>query len=128
MENAKTSNRQKQNRKYPREIADWLKLPNSNNYTGHSFWRTSATILSDAGANMTELKRHGGWKSAQVAEGYIEDSIENKRRIAKRITTAIGNNYEGLVPAKNTKVDVNQSTSISSNIEQKSITLNINFN
>ena len=42
--------------------------------------RTSATFLVDSGGDITTLKRHGGWKSSSVAEGYIEESIENKKR------------------------------------------------
>ncbi|KAL7297925.1 hypothetical protein TKK_0009095 [Trichogramma kaykai] len=55
----------------PKEIALFLGLPNAKSYTGHSFRRTSATLFVDAGADSTVLKRHGGWKSSTVAEGYI---------------------------------------------------------
>jgi len=34
---------------------------------------------------MVNLKRFGGWKSDSVAEGYIADSKENKRKLADRI-------------------------------------------
>jgi hypothetical protein len=46
-------------------------------YTGHSLRRTSATLLVDEGGDLTTLKRHGGWRSSFVAEGYIEESINN---------------------------------------------------
>lgn len=69
----------------PAKIANYLKLPNSNQYTGHSFRRTSATILADNGGDILSLKRHGGWKSSTVAEGYVEDSLAEKRRIAKMV-------------------------------------------
>jgi integrase len=42
----------------PKKIADFFNLPNSSNYTGHCFRRTSATLLADAGADITVLKRH----------------------------------------------------------------------
>ncbi|KAJ8980995.1 hypothetical protein NQ317_014862 [Molorchus minor] len=54
-------------------------------YTGHCFRRTSASFLADSGANLCTIKRHGGWKSSSVAEGYLEDSLENKKRIACHI-------------------------------------------
>ncbi|CAH1107732.1 unnamed protein product [Psylliodes chrysocephalus] len=38
------------------------------------FWENGGDLLS--------LKRHGGWKSGLVAEGYIEKSIADKKRIA----------------------------------------------
>lgn len=49
--------------------------------------RSSATLLADTGVNLTTLKRHGGWKSDAVAEGYIEESVGNKVKISKRIAT-----------------------------------------
>lgn len=73
----------------PRLIAEYLELPNPTEYTSHSFRRTSATLLADAGADITTLKRHGGWKSAQVAEEYIEDSINHKMRIENLIEESI---------------------------------------
>ncbi|KAJ8985549.1 hypothetical protein NQ317_019933 [Molorchus minor] len=69
--------------KMPTDIARFLKLPNSELYTGHCFRRTSASLLADSGANLCTIKRHGGWKSSSVAEGYLEDSLENKKRIVE---------------------------------------------
>ncbi|KAJ8974798.1 hypothetical protein NQ317_007638 [Molorchus minor] len=60
----------------------FLKLPNSELYTGHCFRRTSASLLADSGATLCTIKRHGGWKSSSVAEGYLENSLENKKWIA----------------------------------------------
>lgn len=73
----------------PKRIAAYLAKPNPSSYTGHSFRRTSATLLVDAGADITELKRHGGWKSNAVAEGYLGDSIGNKKRTNSKITKSI---------------------------------------
>lgn len=87
----------------PKNIAVWLELEEPNTYTGHSFRRSSATVFADAGASITTLKRHGGWKSAQIAESYVEDSVQNKRKIGKSITDAIAENTEDIVPNKNQK-------------------------
>ncbi|KAI8430918.1 hypothetical protein MSG28_001036, partial [Choristoneura fumiferana] len=73
----------------PREIAKFLGLPQADAYTGHSFRRTSATLLANSGADILTLKRHGGWRSNNVAESYIEDSIQNKADISAKITQAI---------------------------------------
>lgn len=73
----------------PKEIAKFLGLPDAECYTGHSFRRTSATLLADAGADILTLKRHGGWRSNTVAESYVEDSIQNKVNISAKITQAI---------------------------------------
>jgi hypothetical protein len=46
--------------------------------------------LADAGADITVLKRHGGWRSNTVAEGYIEDSVQNKLEVSSKI---LGNEH-----------------------------------
>ena len=69
----------------PKEVATFLKLLNPHEYTGHCLRRTSATILVDSGADITALKRHGGWKSGSVAEGYVEESLKNKKDMAMKI-------------------------------------------
>lgn len=69
----------------PKMVATFLKLPNVKSYTGHSIRRTSATILAENGGDILTLKRHGGWKSSAVAEGYIEQSITDKIRIADMV-------------------------------------------
>ncbi|KAJ8942586.1 hypothetical protein NQ317_011007 [Molorchus minor] len=62
-----------------------LKLPDVACYTGHRLRRSSATLLADAGVDITTIKRHAGWKSTTVAEGYVENSIENKTKIANQV-------------------------------------------
>ncbi|KAJ8964300.1 hypothetical protein NQ317_016778 [Molorchus minor] len=50
----------------PTDVARFLKLPNSELYTGHCFRRTSASLLADS-------------------EEYLEDALGNKKRIACHI-------------------------------------------
>jgi hypothetical protein len=69
----------------PSLIAKCLKKENPKEYTGHCFRRSSATLLANAGGDITLIKRHGGWKSSNVAEGYIEDCINNKIAISNKI-------------------------------------------
>ncbi|KAK5648052.1 hypothetical protein RI129_002944 [Pyrocoelia pectoralis] len=71
--------------KLPTMIAQYLRLPNAKAYTGHCFRRSSASFLTDSGADILRIKQHGGWKSNNVAEGYVERSLENKKRIANNI-------------------------------------------
>ena len=47
---------------------------NPKGFTTHSFRRSAATTLADAGVSITNLKRHGRWRSDAVAEGYIDNS------------------------------------------------------
>ncbi|XP_045476285.1 uncharacterized protein LOC123681945 [Harmonia axyridis] len=63
------------------KITSFLELPNPETFTGHCLRRTSATALVNAGANMTTLKRHGGWRSSTVAEGYLADSMGLKTKL-----------------------------------------------
>ncbi|CAG9766248.1 unnamed protein product [Ceutorhynchus assimilis] len=71
--------------KMPSLVAAFLKLPNSNEYTGHCFRRSAATLAADADVYLTSLKRLGGWRSSTVAEGYIEESIEKKKKVCKML-------------------------------------------
>jgi integrase len=93
--------------KIPFEIAKFLNLPNPTQYTGHSFRRTSSTLLANApGVDILDLKRHGGWKSTNVAEGYIADSLCNKIQTANKILHANSINIERNVNnIKETEID-----------------------
>ncbi|KAL7294257.1 hypothetical protein TKK_0012273 [Trichogramma kaykai] len=84
----------------PKEVATYLDLPNPNMYTGHSFRRTSGTLLVDASADLTVLKRHGAWKFNTVAEGYISESINNKNKIQNQISEGIQFSKKGTHPEK----------------------------
>ena len=93
-------------------IATFLKLPNPNIYTGHSLRRTSATLLIDAGGDITALKRHGGWKSTSVAEGYIDDSMNNKIKTASTIFQSVNPNQPSTSISTNENINVNPITSL----------------
>ncbi|KAJ8964623.1 hypothetical protein NQ317_001485 [Molorchus minor] len=71
--------------KIPSVVASYLKLPAVACYTGHCLRRSLATLLADAGVDITTIKRHTGWKSTTVAEGYVENSIENRTKIANQV-------------------------------------------
>lgn len=72
-------------------IASYLKLRNPASFTGHCFRKSSATVLVDAGEDMTALKRHGGWKSTILTEYYIDDSLKNKCYMTNKIVSSIDN-------------------------------------
>lgn len=63
---------------WPSKIAEYLDLENPANYTGHSFCRTSDTILANKGVDVHGLKQYGRLQSSTAAESYVEDSLENK--------------------------------------------------
>ena len=66
--------------KIPRFIASYLKLSNVDAFSGHSFRRTSATLLSEQGVSLVELKQHGRWKSSTVAERYVNNTDVAKKK------------------------------------------------
>ena len=68
-------------------VAEYLKLENPEYYTGYSLRRSPATLLAENGGDLLSPKRHGGWKLALVAEGYIEESIADKKRIDELVQT-----------------------------------------
>ena len=70
----------------PQIIATYLQLDNTKRYTGHCFRRSSAILLSNSDANMTMIKQLGGWRSDNVAQGYIENSMLNRDKIFQGIT------------------------------------------
>ncbi|KAK9736703.1 hypothetical protein QE152_g11350 [Popillia japonica] len=51
---------------------------------------TSATLLMDNGGGITCLKRHGRWKSDNIAEGYTDESLSNKKAAAMKILNPQG--------------------------------------
>jgi hypothetical protein len=64
--------------KIPSDIAKFLGLEDFEDYTGHSFWRSSASWLANSGADKDTIMCH-------VAEGYVETSVKSKKRIAGQI-------------------------------------------
>ncbi|KAJ8912503.1 hypothetical protein NQ315_000679 [Exocentrus adspersus] len=67
------------------KVASFLGLPDPESFTWHGMRRSSATLLANAGGDITTVKRHGGWKSTTVAENYIEESLSSKMAIAEKI-------------------------------------------
>ncbi|KAJ8913790.1 hypothetical protein NQ315_002696 [Exocentrus adspersus] len=61
-----------------KQIALFLNLKDAQLYTGHTFRRSSATICVSGGGDILDVKKIGGWKFTAVAEGYIDDNINNK--------------------------------------------------
>ncbi|KAJ8977469.1 hypothetical protein NQ317_014557 [Molorchus minor] len=98
--------------KIPSVVASYLKLPDVACYT--------ATLLADAGVDITTIKRHAGWKSTTVAEGYVENSIENKTKIANQVL--VGTTTSAITKT----VNVSESN-IPSNINFENCT-NVTFN
>ncbi|KAK5649505.1 hypothetical protein RI129_000534 [Pyrocoelia pectoralis] len=71
----------------PKTIAMFLDLPNSDSFSGHCFRRSSASHLANSGGDLLTIKRHGGWKSSTVAEGYVEASIKKKVEVSQMLSS-----------------------------------------
>ncbi|XP_051167287.1 uncharacterized protein LOC127285356 [Leptopilina boulardi] len=109
----------------PRKVAEFLGLKDPQEYKGHSLRRTSATVLADTGATTLDLQRFGGWKSATVAQSYVDDSTAYKVANAAKISKAIsGSKKENLesksenVPSKKPKIDDSQSNDLKESSEK----------
>ncbi|KAJ8971933.1 hypothetical protein NQ317_015439 [Molorchus minor] len=46
------------------------------------YWPLSINSISGCRSRHPTIKRHGGWKSTTVAEGYIHNSVQNKTNIS----------------------------------------------
>lgn len=111
--------------KMPSIVAEFLKLPEPKQYTGHCFRRTSASLLAESGANITEIKKHGGWKSTTVAEGYVDHSIAYKNSIAEKILPTSNRSADFETSSSNIILPVSTSyggTGDSSNVMRSSLT------
>ncbi|XP_011301804.1 uncharacterized protein [Fopius arisanus] len=72
----------------PKLIASYLNAPDPDGYTGHSFRRTSASLLAESGADYRSLQRHAGWNS-KIARDLMEEKKRNQVRLAKQITESV---------------------------------------
>jgi len=68
----------------PKRVATFLKK-DPDIFTGHTWRRTSATIVANSGLSLLELKQHGRWKSDCVAQGYVENSDVAKEKAASAL-------------------------------------------
>lgn len=72
----------------PKDIAEFLNLPDIDSYTGNTFRQTSAKLLADSGADIRTLKLHGGWRSKHVA-GFIKEAENKNKKRLEPVTTRL---------------------------------------
>jgi hypothetical protein len=115
--------------KIPFKVATFLNLSKPELYTGHSLRRSSATLLVNGGGDITALKRHGGWRSNTVAEGYIEESICEKLNTAKKILGTLPEAPNAFTSRNCNNGNTSNVCSVSVNDDSNfTITLNVNVN
>ena len=114
---------------YPKSIAEFLQLQEVQEYTGHCFRRTAATLLADSGADIVDLQRAGGWASRTVAETYIAQSQVQQMKVASNVG---GMTYSSSTStSESTEKKVESQNAISTNSLSQPVThvsnLNIDF-
>ena len=82
--------------------------------------RTSATLLAESGADMAAIQRHGGEKSAQLAQGYVDESDALKNSTAQQISKNMEKMPNLAVDAEEQKNDANPDFQRSKAEEKKS--------
>ena len=60
--------------KVPHDMATYLKLENTEAYSFHSFRRSAATAVADAGATSEQMQDFFGWSSSRMTTEYISTS------------------------------------------------------
>jgi len=105
------------------KVVSFLGPSSPESFTGHGMRRSSATLLVDAGGDITTLKRYGGWKSSTEAESYIEDSLCNKMAIAEKIQVLPKDRKVGLSSSSDTPNQVDSKTP-----DQNKFVFDINVN
>ena len=71
----------------PHEVARFLGKSNPEDYTFHSFRRSSATAAADAGATPQQMVDFFGWKHPSMTAEYISTSRHQLNTMADRLST-----------------------------------------
>ena len=71
----------------PHEVAKFLGKENWQDFTFHSFRRSSATAAADAGATPQQMQDFFGWKHPSMTAEYISTSRHQLNTMADRLAT-----------------------------------------
>lgn len=116
---------------FPKKIAMFLNLNDTDKFTGHCFRRTAATLVANSGGDILQLKKMGGWKSSSVAEGYVENSLEGQLKIAQMLSVTTTSPVQELSfvstsPKASTSKASNQQLNITCSEAQHGFNITIN--
>eukprot|EP00300_Choanocystis_sp_HF-7_P021762 c20859_g1_i1.p1 GENE.c20859_g1_i1~~c20859_g1_i1.p1 ORF type:complete len:216 (-),score=25.91 c20859_g1_i1:126-773(-) len=98
-------------------IAEKLGLPDPALYTSHTWKRTAATWLANAGLTSSDLQRHFEWKSPSVAEGYVAESTARRAYVSSLLSSSC-NQSAGVQTANREVVQVQLPTALPSTDQQ----------
>ena len=93
----------------PKKICEFLGI-SSDGFTGHTMRRTAATWMADSGMTRYDMKRAGRWKSDSVVEGYVDASIDIKKKTAASVQAGVSSSLV-LAPESNSVANTNSATS-----------------
>ncbi len=71
--------------KVPHDVATRLNLSNPEDYTFHSYRRTSATSAANGGMTSEQMQGFFGWKHAAMCQEYISTSNPAIRHMAQTL-------------------------------------------
>jgi integrase len=69
----------------PRSVAQFLKLPDADGYTGHGLRAAGAMQLANNGASSVEIMMYGNWSSESASRGYLRESLASAAKAAALI-------------------------------------------
>lgn len=72
-------------RKISSHVAEYLKLPEPERYTGHCLRRSAANTLAEANTSSVAMKQHFNWTSENTARKYLENTDAAKLDVSKRM-------------------------------------------
>jgi integrase len=107
--------------KTPKLVATALGLATPEDFTGHCWRRTGATVLANSGCSLIQLKQSGGWSSSTTAEGYVAESSHSKHGIAESFAPAGDSGHMN----KRTKVETDGAAPVAPVVYNFGVTINM---
>jgi hypothetical protein len=92
--------------KIPNKVASFLNLENSKEYTEYSLYAITATVLTDAGMYVENMKCYRQWKSTTVVKGYMRES----KKMKSEITTILSSDNTPITTTTTTTTPTSLST------------------
>lgn len=105
----------------PKKVAEFLKLEDADQYTGHCLRRSGASMVAESCGNLLSVKQIGGWKSTKVAEGYVEQSLKSKMEVANMFFPSVDNTRENNLSTLNASNEASTSACLNEVEISKSI-------
>lgn len=116
---------QKSKQKYEYTYNNYVKWFEEKKTHNYAIEKVLITYFSNLSQN---VKRHGSWRSNTVAEGYIENSRENKRKTARKSLGDTGSTAEATFSTNNGQLSQDAYVVTVNTTKPRSTTSEINLN